>query len=40
MAKAKNGKAEYGKGSGAALSTWSESFQGETLLDTWHILMV
>ena len=40
MAKAENGKAKYGKGLGAALSTWSASFQGETLKDTWDILTV
>ena len=33
-------KAEYGKGPGAALSTWSASCQGETLKDTWDILTV
>ena len=34
------GKAEYGKGPGAALSTWSASCQGESLKDTWDILTV
>ena len=33
-------KAEYGKEPGETLSTWSASGQGETLKDTWDILMV